>query len=190
MKGRGPLVPSVPLCSAGSRLLGSVFYNEGWWGKKKHRQNNLCDYELIDINLLGITPSHSTTELRVENTFPEKLFFSCAFCGEGETIIEKKKGKDRRWKGQPRTITASSAPALLLNCTNHSLSLAPHWRGLSGSSGRDVSRNTIQKPTEPAQVHLESWAVLSTLRRSRDTPDPTLARRGKTSTHSQQWGNI
>lgn len=143
MKGRGPLVPSVPLCSAGSRLLGSVFYNEGWWGKKKHRQNNLCDYELIDINLLGITPSHSTTELRVENTFPEKLFFSCAFCGEGETIIEKKKGKNRRWKGQPRTITASSAPALLLNCTN----IASAWHHTGGACQAAVEEMWAETPS-------------------------------------------
>lgn len=85
--------------------------------------------------------------------------------------------------------SASHNYSLKCSCTvpelhQHSLSLAPHWRGLSGSSGRDVSRNTIQKPMEPAQVHLESWAVLSTLRRSRDTPDPTLAHRGRTSTHT------
>lgn len=45
------------------------------------------------------------------------------------------------------------------------LSLAPHWRGLSGSSGTHTSRNTNQKPTEPGQVHPESWAVLSTVKK-------------------------
>lgn len=158
MKERGPLVPSAPLCSGDSRLLGNLFYNEGWWGKKKHRQNNLCDCELTDINLLallGISPSHSTTELRVENTFPEKLFFSCAFCGEGETIIEKKKRKEQKMKG-----SASHNYSLKCSCTvpelhQHSLSLAPCWRCLSGSSGTDTSRNNIQKPAEPDQVHFE-----------------------------------
>lgn len=98
MEGRGPLVPSVPCVLVIAGYLEAYSIMRGGGGRE-NRQNNLCDYELTDINLLallGISPSHSTTELRVENTFPEKLFFSCAFCGEGETIIEKKKGKNRR----------------------------------------------------------------------------------------------
>lgn len=167
-----------PLCSGDSRLLGSLFYHEGWWGKRKQRQNNLCDYELTDINLLallGISPSHSTTELRVENTFPEKLFFSCAFCGEGDTIIEKKKGKNRRWKGQACTITASSAPAAFLNCTN----VVSAWHHTGGDCQGAVEHTRAGTPTRNLQSQARSilraglcWAQL---RRCRDTPNPTPA---------------
>lgn len=70
--------------------------------------------------------------------------------------------------------------SLKCSCTipelhQHSLSLAPHWRCLSESSGTLMSRNTFQRPTEPGQIHPESWAVLSTLSRCRDTPNPTPA---------------
>lgn len=148
-----------PLCSGDNRLLGSLFHNEGWWGKRKHKQNNLCDCELTDINLpppLGISPSHSTTELRVENTFPEKLFFSCAFCGEGETIIEQKKGKNRRWKGQPCTITASSVPAPFLSCT----STASAWPHAGGACQGAVTTQEQKHHPEPCRARPgPSWEL-------------------------------
>lgn len=157
MERTGPLVPSVHcvLVIADYLEAYSTMRGDGEREKRKHSQNNLCENELTDINslaLLGIFPSHSTTELRVEKTFPENLFFSCTFCGEGETIIEKKKGKNRRWKGQPCTITASSALAPFLNCTN----TASAWPHTGDACQRAVEHSWAEIPFRDPQSQARS----------------------------------
>lgn len=155
-EGGAPLVPSVPLLSGDSRLLRSLRYNEVWAGGEKPQTNQplwlwtywhkfiCCSWHYSSF--------HHTTELRVENAFPEKLFFSCTFCGEGKTIIEKKKEKNRRWKGQHHTIVASSAPVPLLNCPN----LASSWHNAGDACQSGVEETWTETPSRNLQSQARS----------------------------------
>lgn len=79
------------------------------------------------------------------------------------------KEKNRRWKSQSCTITASCVPAPLLNCTSTNTILAWHWTFLFISERGQVSRNIIWKPIETVKVHTQYWTVLSMLAKCRNT---------------------
>lgn len=119
---RVTLLPSVPLHSGDSRSLGSLCPNEVWVGGEKPQTIQplwlwIYWHKCICSSWHFSLSFHHSTELRVENTFPEKLFFSCTFCGQGKTIIENKKGKkEQKMKGP-----ASHNYSLKCSCTTPEL---------------------------------------------------------------------
>ena len=155
------------------------------WQEKNHRQTNLCDYELIDIDLSalrGIIPSHSTTaqSYRWKTLFLKSCFSPVRFVVKGKQLSRRKR-KEQKMKGP-----ASHNYSLKCSCTTpelhqHRIVLARHWQCLLISGRRDTNRSTIWKATEPRQVCAECWTVQSTLARCRDlSPIPN------TSTYSHE----
>lgn len=169
MKRRGPLVPSVPCVLVIAGYLEAYCIMRGGRGRE-----NTDKTTSVTMNLLTsiyLLPWHFSLSLHHGVTgrkhFSWKaVLLLCILWWRGNNYWEEKR-KEQKMKGW-----ASRNYSLKCSCTipdlhQHSLSLAAGWRCLSGTH---TSRNKIQKPAEPGQVPPERWAVLSTLRRCRDTP--------------------
>lgn len=162
----------IPLPSAVTRWFGSLCHNKQR-GEATDNPNPWWLCTSICFSWHFSLSSHRSTDLRVENTFPEKLFFSCTLCGEGKTIIGKKKEQNRRWKG-PASHNYSlkgccNTPELPQPC----IILAWYWQCLFISKRRQVSRNKSWKATKPGQVHTECWSTLERYRNANPIPSAT-----------------
>lgn len=150
MKGWASLVNSVPLFSGENRFLEAYAIMKGW-GKPQTNQPQwrwtywhkcICYSWHLSLSF------HHSIELWVENTFPEKLFFSCTFVVKQDNYWEENV-KNRRWKGQPFTITASSAPVPPLNWTHN----APLWHDTGDTCQSTIEETWAETPSSNLQSH-------------------------------------